>query len=61
MVTPTFFTRPEDTPQGQAIVRVDPAEYFLWNRPIFRAPPLEVEPPIADVADFVAGFSKRTS
>jgi hypothetical protein len=61
MFTPTQFTRSEDAPQVQAVVRVDPAEYFLWNRPLFKAPPLEVKPPTEDVAEFIAGFFKRGS
>jgi hypothetical protein len=59
MFTPPIFNRPEDAPQVQAVARVDPAEYFLWNRPVFKAPPLDVRPPMADVADFVAGFARR--
>ena len=62
MFTPAIYNRPaEEAPQVQAFARVDPAEYFLWNRPIFKAPPLEVQPPMADVADFIAGFSKWAS
>jgi hypothetical protein len=60
MFTPPIFSRAEDAPQVQAIVRVDPAEYYLWSRPTFKAPPLEVQPPLADVADFVAGLAKRS-
>ena len=61
MFTPPLFNRPETAPQVQAVARVDSDEYFQWYRPVFKAPPLEVEPPMADVADFTAGIARRNS
>ena len=30
-----------------------------WSRPVFKAPPLQVEPPIADIRDFIASHPER--
>ena len=30
-----------------------------WSRPVFKAPPLKVEPPIADIRDFIAIHPER--
>lgn len=52
-------SRPDDPPPIPAIVRSMVTQHLTWNdRPVFKAPPLKVEPPIADVADFIAGLSK---
>jgi hypothetical protein len=51
------FSRPDDPPPIPAIVRNVAAQHLTWNRPIFKAPPLQVEPPIADVASFTAELS----
>jgi hypothetical protein len=42
-----------------AIVRTVPEQHVTWNRPVFKAPPLVVKPPVADVADFTAMNAKR--
>jgi hypothetical protein len=47
MPVPNFTFRPER--DAQAIVRVVTREDVLWNRPVFRAPPLEIKPPVAPV------------
>ncbi len=52
------FSRPDDAPPVPAIVRNVMAQSLTWNRPVFKAPPLEVEPPIADVASFIAELAK---
>jgi hypothetical protein len=52
------FSRPDDAPPVPAIVRNVMAQSLTWNRPVFKAPPLEVEPPIADVASFISEFAK---
>lgn len=41
-----------------ALVRALWAKAATWNRPIFKAPPLEVEPPMADVASLVEELPK---
>jgi hypothetical protein len=60
MFTPTIFIRPEDAPPEQAIVRNVPGQFFQWSRPLFKAPPLDVQPPIADVASFTAEITRAT-
>jgi hypothetical protein len=35
-----------------AIVQMVTREDMTWNRPIFRAPPLRVEPPVVDATAF---------
>jgi hypothetical protein len=30
-----------------------------WSRPVFRAPPLCIKPPIPDLRDFIAGTQER--
>lgn len=44
-----------DTP---AIVRVLAREDVLWNRPVFKAPPLDVIPPFADISQLVQAIRK---
>lgn len=34
------------------------AKAATWNQPVFRAPPIEVVPPVADVAELVAELPK---
>lgn len=46
---------PANTP---AIVRNLTREDILWNRPIFKAPPLEIVPPFADISDLVAAIRR---
>jgi hypothetical protein len=52
------FSRPNDPPPIPAIVRNVAAQRPASNRPVFKAPPLEVQPPIADVANFTAEMAK---
>jgi hypothetical protein len=52
------FSRQDDAPPVPAIVRNVLAQSLTWNRPVFKAPPLEVEPPIADVASLIAGLAR---
>ena len=30
-----------------------------WSRPVFKAPPLKVEPPLTDIRDFIAPHPER--
>lgn len=46
---------PAETP---AIVRVLAREDLTWNRPVFKAPPLNVVPPIADISKLVLSIRK---
>lgn len=41
-----------------AIVRLLAREDVLWNRPVFKAPPLNVVPPIADISQLVQAIRK---
>lgn len=41
-----------------AIVRSFTRDDVVWNRPIFKAPPLNVVPPIADISELVAAIRK---
>lgn len=53
---PYHDTQPEQAPA--AIVRVLNREDIQWNRPLFRAPPLNVAPPVKDIADLVRSVRK---
>ena len=46
---------PANTP---AIVRVMAREDVVRNRPVFKAPPLEVVPPIADISELVQAIRR---
>lgn len=48
---PIHHSQPAEAPS--AIVRVLKREDIHWNRPVFRAPPLNVAPPLADIAEFI--------
>jgi hypothetical protein len=54
---PTPFIRPPITSEPLALVRVVSRGDVVWNqpdRPTFKAPPLQVRPPLADVAALAA-------
>jgi hypothetical protein len=51
------FVRPSITPERVAMVKVLSREDVIWNRPdryFFKAPPLQVRPPLEDVAELAA-------
>lgn len=52
MHLPIPFTRPPTAPEPPALVRVVLREDVLWNRPVFKAPPLQVQPPVFDAKVF---------
>ena len=54
MTLPIPFFRSQLPPEVPAIVRVVSQNDVQWNRPVFKAPPLRVEPPIRDVRTFLA-------
>lgn len=45
MALPLFITRPQLLDEPPALVQRVNREDAMWNRPIFRAPPLHVSPP----------------
>ena len=49
MHLPPPTTRPSPLPEAPAEVRTNSREDMMWSRPIFRAPPLRVNPPAVDV------------
>ena len=54
--TPFHDSRPTETPA--AIVRVLAREDMMWDRPVFKAPPLKVVPPVADLAELARAVRK---
>jgi len=51
--------QPPPAPETPAIVRVYTREDVLWNRPVFKAPPLNVViPPVADLSELAFGIRK---
>jgi len=47
---PAPITYPQSFTEPPAMVRVMRREDVLWSRPIFKAPPLNVKPPVAPLA-----------
>jgi hypothetical protein len=54
MYLPPPFERPQPASEPPALVRVLTREEIHWNRPVFKAPPLVVKPPTADVMSLAA-------
>lgn len=61
MLLPPPFIRPQSATEPPALVRVVAREDAMWNRWIFKAPPLRVQPPLADVAALTADLCKVES
>lgn len=53
---PISAAQPADAPS--AIVRTVTRADILWNRPIFKAPPLVVVPPVADLSELERAVRK---
>lgn len=53
---PYHHTQPIEAPS--AIVRVLNRDDIQWNRPLFRAPPINVVPPVDDIAELVRSMRK---
>jgi hypothetical protein len=54
---PDFHPKPApEPPAPPAMVRSAAREDVLWNRPIFKAPPLELHPQAFDATAFAAEF-----
>ena len=58
MHLPVTPSTPPHAPEPPALVRVVAREDVLWNRPIFKAPPLHLHPKLFDVSAFVADLPK---
>lgn len=58
MYLPPPFVRPQTATEPPALVRVLTRDEIHWNRPLFKAPPLQVNPPTADVMSFIADIPK---
>lgn len=52
MYLPPPFIRPQAATEPPALVRVVSREDVLWNRPVFKAPPLNVKPPVIEAKMF---------
>lgn len=61
MYLPPPIIRPQIAPEPPALVRVLTRDDLHWNRPVFKAPPLNVQPPLADVLALVAEFCARAN
>ena len=62
MNLPVPFVRPQIDTQPPALVRVISREEVMWDRPdphVFKAPPLNVRPPLADVAALASATGRR--
>jgi hypothetical protein len=57
MHLPPPFVRPQAATEPAALVRVLSREDVLWNRPVFKAPPLVVRPPALDARAFASTLS----
>ena len=58
MHLPPPFVRPQAATEPPALVRVVSREDVMWNRPIFRAPPLKVQPPVFDATIFASDLNR---
>lgn len=64
MHLPVPFVRPQITDHPSAMVRVVSHEEIAWHSParhVFKAPPLNVRPPLADVAALAAERRRELS
>ena len=59
MTPPLPFVRSQPPPDVPAIVRAFSRNDVQWNRPVFKAPPLRVEPPVRDVRILMAEVAVR--
>lgn len=58
MALPFAYPTPQPASETPAIVRVFSRADVLWNRPIFKAPPLNVVIPTADISALAFGIRK---
>jgi len=52
MHLPPPFVVPQAATEPPALVRVMSREDVMWNRRVFKAPPLRVRPPVIDATAF---------
>lgn len=57
---PAPISYPQSFTEPPALVQVVRREDVLWSRPIFKAPPLNVKPPVSPLASLPA-VSRRAS
>ncbi len=58
MHLPPPFVYPESATEPPALVRAMDRREVMWNRPTFKAPPLDVLPPLGDVAKLTSALRK---
>ena len=58
MHLPMPFIRPQAATEPPAHVRVVSREDVMWNRPVFKAPPLAVQPPVFDAKLFASELTR---
>jgi hypothetical protein len=58
MPFPTPFHNSQTAETPAAIVHVVTREDVMWDRPVFKAPPLKVVPPVADLAELARAVRK---
>ncbi len=51
-MTPFFFNPPQTFDEQPALVQKVNREDVMWNRPVFRAPPLKITPPDVEAEIF---------
>ncbi len=56
-MTPTVpFNHPQPDREVPALVRAAFPQDVMWDRPVFKAPPLRVKPPAPTTRDFAPGL-----
>jgi hypothetical protein len=58
---PIPFFRQQPLTEPPAMVRVVSREDVQWNRPLFKAPPLNVQPPLNGANPFVTNLRKSAA
>jgi hypothetical protein len=58
MHLPPPFVRPQVATEPPALVRVVSRPDVLWNRPVFKAPPLVVRPLVVETQVFVSDLTR---
>lgn len=59
MPLPIPFSRLPVALEPPALVRLVSREDVTWDRPVFKAPPLSVRPPLEDIAAFTSDFRQE--
>ena len=59
MHLPPPFVYPQFATEPPALVRVVGRDEVQWNRPAFKAPPLNVMPPASAIAPFVTDLRRN--